>query len=35
MSRLLMRLPSLGAIPLALMMNAGSAGTASAHVKWF
>ncbi len=24
-----------GAIPLALMMNAGSAGTASAHVKWF
>ena len=35
MSRLLTQLPSLGAIPLALMMNAGSAGTASAHVKWF
>ena len=35
MSRLLMRLPSLGAISLALMMNAGLAGTASAHVKWF
>ncbi len=35
MSRLPPRLPSLAAIPLALMMNAGSAGTASAHVKWF
>ena len=35
MSRLPMRLPSLGAIPLALMINAGLAGTASAHVKWF
>ena len=35
MSRLLMRLPSLGEISLALMMNAGLAGTASAHVKWF
>ena len=35
MSRLPMRLPSLGVIPLALMMNAGSVETASAHVKWF
>ena len=35
MSRLPMRLPSLAVIPLALMMNAGLAGTASAHVKWF
>ena len=35
MSRLPMRLPSLGVIPLALMINAGLAETASAHVKWF
>ena len=35
MSRFAIRLPSLGAIPLALMINAGSAETASAHVKWF
>ena len=35
MSRLPIRLPSLAVIPLALMMNAGLAGTASAHVKWF
>jgi hypothetical protein len=35
MSRLPMRPPSLGTIPLALLINAGLTGTASAHVKWF
>jgi len=35
MSRLPMRLPRLGTIPLAVMVNAGFVGTASAHVKWF
>jgi hypothetical protein len=35
MSRLPMRLPRLGTIPLAFMVNAGLVGTASAHVKWF
>ena len=35
MSRLPMRLPRPGTIPLAVMVNAVFAGTASAHVKWF
>ncbi len=35
MSRLPMRLPQWGAIPLAVMINALLAGSASAHVKWF
>ena len=35
MERLPLRLPSHGAIPLAFLFYAGSAGTASAHVKWF
>jgi hypothetical protein len=35
MSRLPMRLPRLGTIPLAFMVNAGLVETASAHVKWF
>jgi hypothetical protein len=35
MSRLPMRLPRLGVIPLGFVVNASFAGTASAHVKWF
>ncbi len=35
MNRLPMRLPRPGTIPLAVMVNAVFAGTASAHVKWF
>jgi len=35
MSRLAIRLPRLEVILLAVMVNAGMAGSASAHVKWF